>query len=140
MKMASWGLAAHSAATETHAQSSAAVWYRKSRALEIMSAYPRDSVVLTAVGRRADRLAISMSCDVDGVVKHRQRWTSEGELYDADPQKTPVQLATFMQARLDDILVTVKREPINRELVKHMGDAPLLRRIVLPVNVKIVVA
>lgn len=134
IKIASCGLialAALSVATETHAQSSAAIWYWKSRTIELTGANPRDSVVLTAVGRRADSLAVSMSIYVDGAVKHRQRSTSEDELCDADSRKTtPVTMAAFMRARLDDILVTVKREPINRELVRHMGDEPLLRRIV----------
>ena len=120
-------------ANESHAQTTAArtaMWYRKSRALEITGTNPRDSVVLTALGKRADSLAISMTFYVDGVAKHRQRWTSEDELYDNDElRKSPAKLNAFMRTRLDDILEMVNRDTISWELVKHMGDEPLLRRI-----------
>ncbi|MEQ1690582.1 MAG: hypothetical protein ABMA00_04815 [Gemmatimonas sp.] len=120
-------------ANESHAQSTAAstgTWYRKSRALEITGANPRDSVVLTALGKRADSLSISMAFYVGGVVKHRQRWPSEDELYDNDElKKSPAKLNAFMRRRLDDILTMVKRDTIDRELVKHMGDEAMLRRI-----------
>ena len=110
---------------------SAAVWYRKSRPLEITGANPQDSIVLTGLGRRPDSLAISMTFYVDGVVKHRQQWFSEDELSEMDSLRTsPGQLAAFMRTRLDDILKMVKREPIDHEQVKHMGDEAVLRRIV----------
>lgn len=114
-----------------HAESASAPWYRRSRAIELTGGNLRDSVVLTATGKRPDSLAISMTFYVAGVVAHRQRWTSEDELYDVDSLRaTPVKLAAFMRTRLDDVLTSVKREPINRELVAHMGDEALLRRIV----------
>ena len=123
--------ATFSDASETRSQRTEAEWYRSSRTLDITAANPRDSIVLTAVGRRADSLAITMTFYVDGVAKHRQRWTSEDELSEVDSlRKSPVKLATFLRTRLDDILKQVKREPINREQVQHMGDAAVLRRIV----------
>ena len=124
-------LAMRSNANETRPQPAGAEWYRRSRTLDITAANPRDSIVLTAVGRRADSLAISMAFYVDGVVKHRQRWTSEDELSEVDSLRASSEkLAAFMRTRLDDILTLVKREPINREQVRHMGDAAVLRRIV----------
>jgi hypothetical protein len=107
------------------------MWYRKSRTLEITGANPRDSIVLTALGKRADSLAISMTFYVGGIAKHRQRWTSEDELYENEElKKSPAKLNAFMRTRLDDILKMVTRDTINHEQVKHMGDEALLRRIV----------
>ena len=124
-------LATFSNASETRSQPTDAEWYRKSRTLDITAANARDSIVLTAVGRRADSLAITMIFYVSGVAKHRQRWTSEDELSEVDSLRaSPVKLAAVMRTRLDDILRLVKREPINREQVRHMGDAAVLRRIV----------
>lgn len=117
-------------ARESHAQPSTAFWYRKSRPFDVTGSNPRDSVVLSALGKRADSLAISMTFYVDGVAKHRQRWTSEDELYDNDElRKTPSKMNTFVRTRLDDILKMVKRDTISWEQVKHMGDGPMLRRI-----------
>lgn len=109
---------------------SAAPWYRRSRTLDITGADPRDSVVLSATGPRADRLAIEMTFFVGGAVAYRQRWTSDDELSDAESLRaSPARLATFMRSRLDTVLTLVKRERINREQVAHMGDAAMLRRI-----------
>ncbi len=124
-------LATLAAATAPRSQGSQAAWYRESRLLDITGANPRDSIVLSALGRRADSLAITMTFYVGGVVTHRQRWTSEDELYDADSLRTsPARVTAFMRHRLDDILAMVKREAINREQVRHMGDGAVLRRIV----------
>lgn len=108
-----------------------APWYRRSRALELTGTNPRDSIVLAAAGTRADSLSISMTFYIAGAVVHRQAWTSDDELYDVDSLKTaPTKLAAYMRTRLDEILRGVKREPINREQVEHMGDEAALRRIV----------
>lgn len=124
--LAIWAPAAQAQGTS----SAAAPWYRRSRALDITGANPRDSIVLTATGKRADSLAISMSFYVNGTLVHRQRWTSEDELADADSlRRSPTKLATFMRGRLDEVLSMAKREKINAEQVKHMGDAALLAKI-----------
>ena len=129
-----WLALALSVASESSAQvaaSTQAPWYRRSRVLDLTGASPRDSVVLLATGKRADSLAISMIFYVSGAVVHRQRWTSEDELYDVDSlKKQPAKLEKFMRSRLDDVLGMVKREPINNELVEHMGDEAVLRKIV----------
>ena len=130
-----WFALALLAASEARAQASApasatAAFYRRSRTFDLTGSNPRDSVVLVATGKRADSLAIVMTFHVGGVVVHRQRWTSEDELYDADSLKNaPAKTATFMRARLDDVLASVKRQPIDPELVKHMGDEAALRAI-----------
>lgn len=120
-------------AAESSAQAPAATggaWYRRSRTLDITGANPRDSIVLTASGKRADSLAIAMTFYVSGSVVHLQRWASEDELADADElRKSPARLATFLRARLDTVLTLVKRERINTEQVQHMGDAALLKKI-----------
>lgn len=106
-------------------------WYRRSRALNITGANPRDSIVLTATGPRADRSSIVMTFYVAGTAVHRQTWQSDDELYEADALRAaPARLAAFMRARLDTVLTLVKRQPINREQVRHMGDEAALRRIV----------
>ena len=106
-------------------------FYRQAHAVDLTGSNPGDSVVLTATGKRADSLAIVMTFYVAGAVAHRQRWTSEDELSDADSlRKSPAKLSAFMRTRLDGALMSVKREPINREQVQHMGDEALLRRIV----------
>lgn len=106
-------------------------WYRRSRTLDITGANPRDSVVLTATGTRADRLAIVMTFYASGSAVYRQRWTSEDELYDADSiRASEPRAAAFMRARLDTVLTLVKRQRIDREQVSHMGDEAALRRIV----------
>ena len=129
-----WLALALSVASESGAQAAAstpASWYRRSRVLDLTGTSPRDSVVLVATGKRADSLAISMIFYVSGAVVHRQRWTSEDELYDVDSlKKQPAKLEKFMRSRLDDVLGMVKREPINSELVEHMGDEAALRKIV----------
>lgn len=105
-------------------------WYRKARAVDLTGTNPRDSVVLVASGKRADSLAISMTFYVNGVVVHRQPWTSEDELADADSlRKSPSKLNAYMRMRLDAALTTVKREKINAEQVQHMGDVAALRKI-----------
>lgn len=120
-----------SVASELRAQSVGTEWYRNSRPFNITGSNPRDSIVLRAVGRRADSLAVTMTFYVDGAVKHRQQWSSEDELYEADSLRSaPTRLAAFLRTRFNDILKGVKREPINREQVRHMGDAAMLRRIV----------
>ena len=128
-----WLALALSVASESRAQATAsapAAWYRRSRALDLTGTSPRDSVVLVATGKRVDSLAISMIVYVGGAVVHRQRWTSEDELYDVDSlKKEPAKLATYLRERLDEILASVKREPINTELVSHMGDEAALRKI-----------
>ena len=108
----------------------AAPWYRRSRTLDITGTNPSDSVVLTATGPRPDKLSIEAAFFVGGTAVHRQRWTSEDELYEADSlRRSPARLAAFMRTRLDTVLTLVKRERINREQVQHMGDAAMLRRI-----------
>ena len=123
-------------ASEPRAQPSpvtAAPWYRRSRALDLTGSNPRDSVVLTATGKRADRLASWMTFFVSDVVVHRQRWTSDDELYDVDSLRTSsARLAALMRTRLDDVLTSVKRQRINREQVSHMGDEAALRKSVPP--------
>ena len=105
-------------------------WYGRSRTLDIAGTNPRDSIVLTAVGKHADSLAIAMVFYVGGSVVHRQRWSSDDELADADSlRKSPARLAAFMRTRLDDVLVLVRRERIDPEQVQHMGDAALLKRM-----------
>ena len=120
-------------ASALHAQATttaAAPWYRRARALDLTGANPQDSIVLMATGKRADSLAISMTFYVAGVVVHRQRWTSEDELADKDSlRKAPAKLTAFMRTRLDQVVGAVKREPINREQVSHMGDEAVLRKI-----------
>lgn len=112
-------------------QTANTAWYRRSRAIDLTGSNARDSIVLVATGKRADSLTISMTFYVGGAVAHRQRWTSDDELSDVDSlRSSPAKLATFMRRRLDTILSLVKREPINREQVKHMGDAALLKKIV----------
>lgn len=104
--------------------------YRRSRELDITGANPRDSIVLTATGPRADSVSIAMTFYASGVVVHRQRWTSDDELFDEDSLRArPEQLNAFMRKRLDTVLALVKRQPINREQVKHMGDEAVLRAI-----------
>ena len=126
-----FALLAVSEARAQVASSPPAAFYRRSRSFDLTGSNPRDSVVLVATGRRADSLAIVMSFHVGGVVVHRQRWTSEDELYDVDSLKgNPARLAAFMRPRLDEVLASVKRQPIDRELVSHMGDEALLRAIV----------
>lgn len=108
-----------------------AAWYRRSRALDVTGANPKDSIVLTATGKRADSLSIMMTLFVGGAVIHRERWTSEDELYDTEALRgTPDQLERLMRTRLDTALALVQRQPINREQVKHMGDEAALRKIV----------
>ena len=119
-------------ASALHAQATtpaAAPWYRRARALDLTGANPQDSIVLMATGKRADSLAISMTFYVAGVVVHRQRWTSEDELADKDSlRKAPAKLTAFMRTRLDQVVSAVKREPINREQVSHIGDEAVLRK------------
>ena len=118
------------AASATSA-TSATSWYRRSRALDITGANARDSIVLTATGKRADSLSITMTFFVGGAAIHRQRWSSEDELYDTETLRgKPDKLERLMRTRLDTALALVKRQPINREQVKHMGDEAVLRRIV----------
>ncbi len=121
-------------ASALHAQTTiaaAAPWYRRARALDLTGTDPSDSVVLTATGKRADSLAVSMSFYVGGAVVHRQRWTSADELADMDSlRKAPAKLAAFMRLRLDQSLASVKRERMNRAQVAEMGDEALLRKIV----------
>ena len=108
-----------------------APWYRRARVLELTGTNPRDSVVLTATGKRADSLAIVMTFYVAGAVAYRQRWTSDDELIDVDSLRTmPAKLIAFVRARLDGDLASVKRERINAEQAKHMGDQAVLRAIV----------
>ncbi|MBL0170374.1 MAG: hypothetical protein IPP90_06500 [Gemmatimonadaceae bacterium] len=127
----STALAVLMAAGTPPAQPTAAPWYRRSRSMELTGGNPRDSVVLTATGKRPDSLAIAMTFYVAGAVAHRQRWTSEDELYDVDSLRaSPTKLAAFMRSRLDSVLTSVKREPINGELVANMGDEAVLRKIV----------
>jgi hypothetical protein len=122
-----------SAQAATAATPVATPWYRRARALELTGRNPRDSVVLTATGKRADSLAISMAFYVSGTLVHRQTWTSEDELADADALRTsPTKLAAFMRGRLDAVLGMVKREKINAEQVTHMGDGAVLKKIVPP--------
>jgi hypothetical protein len=109
----------------------AASWYRRSRALDITGANARDSIVLTATGKRADSLSVTMTFFVGGAAIHRQRWSSEDELYDTEALRgKPNHLERLMRTRLDTALALVKRQPINREQVKHMGDETALRKIV----------
>jgi hypothetical protein len=109
----------------------ASPWYRRSRTLDITGSNPRDSIVLTATGKRGDSLAIAMTFYVAGSMVHRQKWTSEDELADADSLRaSPARLAAFMRERLDTVLLLVKRERINAEQVRHMGDVTLLGKIV----------
>lgn len=129
-----WAAFAILAAAEAHAQAPAttapAPFYRRSRTFDLTGTDPKDSIVLVATGKRADSLSIVMTFHVGGVVVHRQKWTSEDELYDADSlKKSPAKTAAFMKARLDDVLASVKRQPIDPELVKHMGDEAVLRAI-----------
>jgi hypothetical protein len=66
-----------------------------------------------------------------GAAIHRQRWSSEDELYDTEVLRSkPEKLERLMRTRLDTALALVKRQPINREQVKHMGDETALRKIV----------
>lgn len=131
--LASGSVALAMLAAESLAQpqpAGAAAWYRRSRALDITGTNPSDSIVLTATGKRADSLAITLQFYVDGSVVHRQRWTSEDELADADSlRKSPARLASFMRTRLDEVVRHVKRERINAEQVQHMGDAALLKKM-----------
>lgn len=112
-------------------QSTSSAWYQRSRVLDLTGANPRDSVVLSADGTRSDSLAIAARFFVEGVEVYAQRWTSADELYEADSlRNSPAAMDTFMRARLDDILGHIKREPINREQVFHMGDEAILQGIV----------
>ncbi len=123
---------AYSRAHATVAQSTAAQRfpYRRARTIDLTGANPRDSIVLTAAGKRADSLAITMTFYVNGLVAHQQRWTSEDEMNDIDAiRNSPPKLAAFMTKRLDDALLGVKRQPINREQVEHMGDAAALKKM-----------
>lgn len=125
-------LVAHEARAQASAPATTttAPFYRRSRTFDLTGSNPSDSVVLVATGKRADSLTIVMTFHVGGVVVHRQKWTSEDELYDADSlKKSPAKTATFMRKRLDDVLASVKRQPIDPELTKHMGDEAVLRAI-----------
>jgi len=128
-----WIVCALLAVSEARAQvasSPPSAFYRRSRTFDLTGSNPRDSVVLVATGKRADSLAIVMTFHVGGVVVHRQRWTSEDELYDVDSlEGNPAKLAAFMRPRLDEVLASVKRQLIDPELVKHMGDEAVLRAI-----------
>lgn len=120
----------HQPPAATKAAPPSAFRYRKVRTLDLTGANPRDSIVLTATGARADSLAVSMTFYVGGRVAHRERWPGADELYEEDLTKhTSATLVTFMTRRLDDILARVKRQPIDAELVQQMGDAALLGRI-----------
>jgi hypothetical protein len=107
-----------------------APWYHRARMVDLTGRSPRDSVVLIATGPRADRLRITLTFFVDGQPVHREEWPSEDELYDLDSLRTrPAKLDAFVRTRLDQVLRLVRREPINAEQVRHMGDAAALRSI-----------
>ena len=51
-------------------------------------------------------------------------------MYDTETLRgTPDKLERLVRTRLDRALALVKRQPINREQVKHMGDEAALRTI-----------
>jgi hypothetical protein len=111
-------------------QTAPPAWYRRSRALEITGSNPRDSVVLVANGRRPDSLSIEITFFVSGIAVYRRTWTSADDFADEDARpRSAAALAAFMRARLDTVVALVKRQPINREQVSHVGDEALLRTI-----------
>lgn len=105
-------------------------FYRKARPLDITGKNPRDSIVLVATGTRADQLKMAMTFYVSGAPVHVQHWGSADELDGQDDLKSNApKLSAHMRNRLDAALTQTKREPINAEQVKHMGDAAVLKRI-----------
>ena len=85
-----------------------APWYREGRALDLTADGVADSVLLVAVGERADSLRITLSFIVDGEALHRERWGSSYELEHLDvARRTPDRIDGVLRARLDSVLASV---------------------------------